>query len=478
MKDDSSKQYMHKDGIVYLKMSDGRVWCPSRQARGTTYKIKEDDIKDKENNDYRTNTFVAIDFETAMQKTQMPCQIGITVVVDGLIEESFSRYIQPPDNKYSPMCIKVHHITPEITEKEPLFPDVWDDIKQYFDGKFIVAHNAKGTDITILKKALAFYNIPQPDIIGYGCTLRLCNNENLKVACYKRGIKLSNHHDAKFDSLACAQLYLHVVNNLPIIHSDYIDDSNLTIGNLFGDYSNESNNDKPLINNANINKSPFFNRNVYIDRLIKYTNNDIKSIVLKHGGFIKDSISKNCNYIIMSAPNENIQKLNYNGWYPRILSSDDIDAILSGKFDDYYTPEQNIKKLKLTLSHVEKQSIDINSQFSPIAGLELYIDKSIQGNYDIFDQITGNLAAFGDRTINNDTNCYVLSDYTMQCLKDEVKNDMIKQIEDYYNNSDAVTFYHYRFITASAILEYCKKRCERIGDMVTMELYNKYIQSI
>lgn len=474
MKDNPNKTYIYEDGIVYLKMSDGRLWCPSRQARGTTYKIKEDDIKDKEYNDYRTNTFVAIDFETAMQKTQMPCQIGITVVVDGIIEESFSRYIQPPDNKYSPMCIKVHHITPDITENEPLFPDVWNDIKQYFEGKFIVAHNAKGTDITILKKALSYYNIPQPDIIGYGCTLRLCNNENLKVACYKRGIKLSNHHDAKFDSLACAQLYLHVINNLPILHSEYIDDSNLTIGNLF----DESNNDCLLVNNSDVNQSPFANRNIYIDQSIKYSINDLKSIILKHGGFIKDSISKNCNYLIMTSPNESVLKLNYNGWHPRLLSPDDIDAILSGKFEDYYTPEQNIKNLNLTLAHVENQSIDTNSQFSPIARLELYIDKSLPGNIDIFSQITGNLAAFSDRTITNDTNCYVLSDYTVQCLKNGIKNDMIKQIEDYYNNSDAVTFYHYRFITANAILEYCKSRCERIGDMVTMELYNKYIQSI
>lgn len=85
--------------------------------------------------------FIAIDFETATPK-RMPCQIGIVVVKEGLIVERISRLIQPLDNKYAKQCIRVHGITPEMTKDTPTFDVVWNDIKMYFEGNFVIAHNA------------------------------------------------------------------------------------------------------------------------------------------------------------------------------------------------------------------------------------------------------------------------------------------------------------------------------------------------
>lgn len=84
--------------------------------------------------------FIAIDFETATTQ-RTACQVGITVVKEGEIVKKISRFIQPPANQYSKQCIKVHGITPDITADSPTFDIIWNDIKEYFEGNFIVAHN-------------------------------------------------------------------------------------------------------------------------------------------------------------------------------------------------------------------------------------------------------------------------------------------------------------------------------------------------
>ena len=60
---------------------------------------------------------VVIDFETA--KNPYPCQIGVTIIENGEITDTFMRYIKPPKNEYNPHCIEIHGITPEVTENAP-----------------------------------------------------------------------------------------------------------------------------------------------------------------------------------------------------------------------------------------------------------------------------------------------------------------------------------------------------------------------
>jgi len=86
-------------------------------------------------------SFIAVDFETATS-SRMICQIGITIVRNGIVEETISRLVQPPHNEYDRATIAIHHITPEKTALEKTFDKVWDEIGHYFVGVPIVAHNA------------------------------------------------------------------------------------------------------------------------------------------------------------------------------------------------------------------------------------------------------------------------------------------------------------------------------------------------
>lgn len=149
--------------------------------------------------------FIAIDFETATPQ-RMPCQLAIVVVKNGVITKKINHLIQPPKNKYSKKCTAVHGITPDKTADKPTFDKVWNEIKEYFEGNFIVAHNAS-FDIDVLCKALDMYNISYPIFMGIECTYKL-SGLSLEKACLKYNIPLNSHHDGMCDAEASALLFL------------------------------------------------------------------------------------------------------------------------------------------------------------------------------------------------------------------------------------------------------------------------------
>lgn len=153
--------------------------------------------------------FIAIDFETATSQ-RSACQIGVVVVKGGVIIEKISKFIQPPGNKYSKHCIQVHGITPETTNNSPTFDTLWNEIKEYFEGNFVVAHNVT-FDIDVLNKNLNFYNIPHPIFMGTACTYQL-SGMSLEDACQTYNIPLCSHHDGVCDAEACANLFLKYLN--------------------------------------------------------------------------------------------------------------------------------------------------------------------------------------------------------------------------------------------------------------------------
>jgi DNA polymerase III subunit epsilon len=150
-----------------------------------------------------TKTFTAIDFETAQGKRNSICQVGIVRVVDGEIVETYSKLVQPPDNFYFYRNIEIHGITPEDTENELTFAELWHEIKPFIENQNLVAHNAT-FDVSCLKQTLDFYNIEHVYFEQH-CTYQIYR-ENLADLCRKHKIKLNNH-DALSDALACAELF-------------------------------------------------------------------------------------------------------------------------------------------------------------------------------------------------------------------------------------------------------------------------------
>lgn len=262
-------------------------------------------LKDMKNNEHKTLDYVAIDFEIAMSKNQMPCQIGLAVVKDGLITEQISRYIQPPENKYSLYCTRVHGITPDMTKDAPLFPQVWAEIKQYFDGSFVVAHNAS-FDMTVLAKALEYYNLGAPEITGYACTCEIFDKAKLTEVCAAYDIAVDCHHDALCDAVCCAKVYTEYAQGHAPLHeivktpsetkakkTPVFDESELSGHKaLRGDVL------KKDLSNADP-SNPFYDKKVVITGVFSMDREDMAQWLKRMGADIDTAISKKTQIVLV-----------------------------------------------------------------------------------------------------------------------------------------------------------------------------------
>ena len=100
--------------------------------------------------------FAAIDFETANNERTSVCSVGVVIVRDGKIVDSFYSLIQPEPNYYCYWNTKVHGLTQRDTDNAPVFPEVWAQIAPMIEGLPLVAHN-KSFDESCLKAVFRCY---------------------------------------------------------------------------------------------------------------------------------------------------------------------------------------------------------------------------------------------------------------------------------------------------------------------------------
>ena len=85
--------------------------------------------------------FVAIDFETANEKRDSACAIGVALVVEGKIVETMYSLIKPYEMRFAGWNVKIHGITVEHARDAPSLADIWPGVLEVIDGRLIVAHN-------------------------------------------------------------------------------------------------------------------------------------------------------------------------------------------------------------------------------------------------------------------------------------------------------------------------------------------------
>ena len=74
--------------------------------------------------------FVAIDFETANEHPCSVCSVGVVLVRQGKVVDTFYSLIHPEPEYFSYFCQQVHGITREDTDDAPVFSVVWQEIEQ------------------------------------------------------------------------------------------------------------------------------------------------------------------------------------------------------------------------------------------------------------------------------------------------------------------------------------------------------------
>ena len=153
--------------------------------------------------------FAAIDFETANNSRSSVCSVGVVIVRDGEIVDTFYSLIQPEPNYYNYWCSQVHGLCCDDTDDSPIFPEVWAQIEPLIAGLPLVAHNSP-FDEGCLRAVFRTYQMDYPDYIFLD-TLRAArrklphlDNHQLHTVAAVLGYDLKRHHHALADAEACA----------------------------------------------------------------------------------------------------------------------------------------------------------------------------------------------------------------------------------------------------------------------------------
>ena len=174
--------------------------------------------------------FVAIDFETANGQHSSICSVGLVVVRNGEIVDTYYSLVKPTPNYYAWFCQEVHGLDRCDTDNAPVFSKVWAEIENLlardFQDQFpdsdeplcdklsnsviLVAHNAR-FDQSCLNAAFSTYGIHDRyytflDTLAqsrrhFGNALPNHQLQTVAAAC---GYDLKNHHHALADAEACA----------------------------------------------------------------------------------------------------------------------------------------------------------------------------------------------------------------------------------------------------------------------------------
>ena len=156
------------------------------------------------------SSFVAIDFETANQRSDSACAVGLTAVRGGRIEVARSFLIRPPASHFA--FTEIHGLQWEDVRDSPTFGELWPTLHAWIDkAEFLAAHNAS-FDSRILHVSCAMYDIRVPRM-PFICTVQLARSQwgiyptRLPDVCRRLRIPL-RHHDAESDAEACARIVL------------------------------------------------------------------------------------------------------------------------------------------------------------------------------------------------------------------------------------------------------------------------------
>jgi len=162
-----------------------------------------------------SDTFVAIDFETADRWRDSACAVALVRVEGGKIVSTQSRLIRPPRREFE--FTYVHGITWPMVAEEPSFREIWPTMASILEGAaFLAAHNAS-FDRSVLNACCKAAGL-EPPSVPFQCTVALArkqwglNPTKLPNVCHHLGIDL-DHHDPVSDATACARIVLAAQKN-------------------------------------------------------------------------------------------------------------------------------------------------------------------------------------------------------------------------------------------------------------------------
>lgn len=162
--------------------------------------------------------FVAIDFETAAGPRDTACSVSLVRIRDNIIVDHFTSLINP-ECDFSPLNMRIHHVTPDMVKDAPNFPDIAQALCDFIGEDVLVAHNAS-FDVDVLRKMFLRYELPVPQY-EYLCTVQAAKaafpdlaDYKLNTICDSLHIPIEHHHDAMCDTCACANMLIAIAKSV------------------------------------------------------------------------------------------------------------------------------------------------------------------------------------------------------------------------------------------------------------------------
>lgn len=269
-------------------------------------------------------SFIALDFETANERRDSACAIGITPVRNGIICEPVYHLIRPPDLQFSHWNMRVHGITADDVADSPTIGQLWPQLSHLIEGQLVVAHNAS-FDMSVLRHSLhtAAVSVPR---LSYLCSLSVArqawselDSHSLRFLAEIHGLALDHHH-AGSDSRAAAELLL-LAANKERAHCPYSLAKLLgvSIGEVYSEdiwspCSSPSLRtgvdaiEVMLPDGYDITLHPFHEKDIVFTGTLKlFRRKDAHDIVEKFGGKPKSSVSKRTEFLVVGV--QDLQKL-------------------------------------------------------------------------------------------------------------------------------------------------------------------------
>lgn len=270
--------------------------------------------------------FVSIDFETANSCRCSPCAIGVTIVKNRTIVNSFERLILPHQDyrEFSEVCCNVHKITEKKVKNMPEFNIVMQELYPILDNNLVVAHSMS-FDGGVLTRTCDLYNIEYPNSLT-ACTLSIAHalfgNKNCSLPeIFERfGGCINAHHNAQCDSEVCARIMLAFLSiNEEAVYKNIKHEWPHTIQEASGapfemrkehPYNayiklKEKENDEvyekiapELITDLQI-KQPLRDKSIVITGDMRISRNSAKEAIIAAGGCVKSSVSKKTDFLVM-----------------------------------------------------------------------------------------------------------------------------------------------------------------------------------
>ena len=209
-------------------------------------------------------------------------------------------------------------------------------------------------------------------------------------------------------------------------------------------------------------ETPFTRRSVCLLGSFHTASKTLQKKLQALGADVKPGLTRNLHYVVLGrdVPAESLeylQQLAFHGFQPKTLTESNLDDILQGHYSPYFVPEQTGKDLHLTLQHYLSAQVHYGDNGNPLYMKELYLAPNTQTPQEDLYQMLGNLGIYANAYIDETTDIIVLSDSSLQHLREGKSDDTLHYIEQQYNQSRAQTF-RFSMTSEGELLAWLKQR--------------------